>query len=128
MEQLDDLDDADDIALLSHNHKQMEEKLSCLEERAAETGLIISTKKTKVLKANTTNQAKLKVKSTPLEEVDSFTYLGSIMDSQGGSEKDIICRIGKARTAFRMMSPIWRAGNITLNMKMRLFIYPVIWL
>ena len=121
MEQLDDLDYADDIALLSHNHKQMEEKLSCLEERAAETGLIISTKKTKVLKANTTNQAKLKVKSTPLEEVDSFTYLGSIMDSQGGSEKDIICRIGKARTAFRMMSPIWRAGNITLNTKMRLF-------
>ena len=68
----------------------MEEKLSCLEERAAETGLIISTKKTKVLKANTTSQAKLKVKSTPLEEVDSFTYLGSIIDSQGGSEKDII--------------------------------------
>ena len=44
MEQLDDLDYADDIALLSHNHQQMEEKLSCLEERAAETGLIISTK------------------------------------------------------------------------------------
>ena len=47
MEQLDDLDYADDIALLSHNHQQMEEKLSCLEERAAETGLIISTKKPK---------------------------------------------------------------------------------
>ena len=44
MEQLHDLDYADDIALLSHNHQQMEEKLSCLEERAAETGLIISTK------------------------------------------------------------------------------------
>ena len=97
MEQLDDFDYADDIALLSHNHKQMEEKLSCLEEKAAETGLFICTKNTKVLKANTTSHAKLKVKSTPLEEVDSFSYLGSIMDSQWGSEKDIICRIGKAK-------------------------------
>ena len=42
------------------------------------------------------------------------------MDSQGGSEKDIICRIGKARTAFSMMSAIWRAGNIALNTKLRL--------
>ena len=121
MEQLDDLDFADDIALLSHNHQQMKDKLAILEERAAETGLIISTKKTKVLKANTTTITSLKVKATPLEEVDSFTYLGSVMDRLGGSEQDIKCRIGKARTAFRMINTIWRASNITLNTKIRLF-------
>ena len=66
LEQFDDLDFADDIALLSHNQQQMQDKLTQVERRAAETGLIISTKKTKVLKANTNNQAYLNVNSTAL--------------------------------------------------------------
>ena len=51
--QLDDLDFADDIALLSHSHQQMQEKLIQVERRAAETGLHINSKKTKILKSNT---------------------------------------------------------------------------
>ena len=50
--QLDDLDFADDIALLSHSHKQTQDKATHVENRGAETGLRISTKKTKVLKSN----------------------------------------------------------------------------
>ena len=120
-EQLDDLDFADDIALLSHSHQQMQEKLTELEKRASETGLVISTKKTKVLKANTNSQASVHVNAATLEEVNSFTYLGSTVDGMGGSELDIKNRIGKARSAFRMMETIWRAGNISLNTKIRLF-------
>jgi hypothetical protein len=55
--QLDDLDFADDIALLFHSHQQMQEKLTQVERRAAETGLSINSKKTKVLKSNTKTQA-----------------------------------------------------------------------
>ena len=99
----------------------MQDKLTQVEKRAAETGLIISTKKTKVLKGNTNNQANSNVNSTALEEVDNFTYLGCVVDSTGGSELDIKTRIGKARTAFRMMETIWRTGTISLNTKIRLF-------
>jgi hypothetical protein len=49
--QLDDLDFADDITLLSHSHQQMQEKLTQVERRAVETGQSINTKKTKVLKS-----------------------------------------------------------------------------
>ncbi|VDO54860.1 unnamed protein product [Schistosoma margrebowiei] len=35
-----------------------------------------------------------------LENVESFTYLGSIIDEQGGSNADVKARIGKARVAF----------------------------
>ena len=121
LEQLDDLDFADDIALLSHNQQQMQEKLTQVEKRAAETGLIISTKKTKVLKANTNNQTNLNVNSTALEEVDNFTYLSSVVDKTGGSKLDIKTRIGKARTTFRMIETIWRTETISLNTKIRLF-------
>ena len=54
-------------------------------------------KKIKVLKANTKSHYSLEVKSNPLKEVGSITYLGSVMDSQCGSEQDIICRIGKSK-------------------------------
>jgi len=55
--QLDDLDFAD-FALLSHSHQQMQEKLTQVERRAAETGLRINTKKTKALKSNTKTQTR----------------------------------------------------------------------
>ena len=49
-EQLEDLDFADDLALLSHSHQQMQEKTSRLEEVAAVTGLIINRDKTKMMR------------------------------------------------------------------------------
>lgn len=57
--QMDDLDFADDIALLFHNHQQMQDKLEQVEKRAAETGLSINHhNKTKVLKSKTKSQIK----------------------------------------------------------------------
>ena len=121
--QLDDLDFVDDIALLSQNqyHKQMQEKLRAVEQKAAETGLHISTQKTKVLKANTKTLASFTVNHQLLEEVHSFIYLGSEVASEGGSEGDVKRRLGKARSAFGMMGTIWRASNILLKTKIRLF-------
>ena len=55
--QLDDLDFADDLALLSHNHSQMQEKTTLLETISAGTGLKINRKKTEVMKINTTANA-----------------------------------------------------------------------
>jgi len=73
-------------------------------------------KKTKVLKSNRKTRADL-TNGQNLEEVDSFTYLGSKEDNLGGSDKDVKIRIGKARTAFNMMGSIWKARNISLQTK-----------
>jgi len=35
-----------------------------------------------------------------LEEVDAFSYLGSVVDKQGGTDVNVRARIGKARAAF----------------------------
>ena len=92
-----------------------------VETRAAETGLRINTKKTKVLKSHTKTRADLTVNGQNLEEVDSFTYRGSEVDNLGGSHKGVKIRIGKARTAFNMMGSIWKVMNISLKIKVRLF-------
>ena len=51
--QLDDLDFADDLALLSHSHEQMQEKTDLLNLVSAQTGRNINMNNIKIMKANT---------------------------------------------------------------------------
>ena len=48
--QLDDLDFADDLALLSHSHAQFQDKTTCLDSVSARTGLLTNIGKTKILR------------------------------------------------------------------------------
>ena len=92
-----------------------------MNERSKEVGLRISTAKTKVLRANTTNRTPLETSGQQLEEVEWFTYLGSNMDGEGGTERDVAARINKARMAFGMLGNIWKEGSISLHTKLRIF-------
>ncbi|VDO95434.1 unnamed protein product [Schistosoma margrebowiei] len=56
-----------------------------------------------------------------MEDVESFTYLGSIIDEQGGSDADVKARIGKARTAFLQLKNIWNSKQLSTNIKVRIF-------
>ena len=78
--QLDDLDFADDLALLSHSHSQMQDKTTRLENVLAGTGLKINRKKTELMKINSTTNTPVTVRGEPIREVDSFFYLGSVID------------------------------------------------
>ena len=40
---------------------------------------------------------------------DQFIYLGSTVRHDGGAGSDITNRVGKARNAFRMLSPVWKS-------------------
>ena len=101
--QLDDLDFADDLALLSHSHSQMQDKTTFLESTSAGTGLKINRKKTELIKKNTTANAPVTAGGEPIGEMESFVYLGSVVDQQGGTDRDFTARFGKARAAFVML-------------------------
>ncbi|XP_077864019.1 uncharacterized protein LOC144349239 [Saccoglossus kowalevskii] len=102
---LDDLDFADDIALLSSRLDHMQEKTNRLSRFAAQTGLSINEKKTQLLKINTTNQTPLKIQGKAINVVDDFTYLGSNVSKEDSISKDIKSRIAKARNAFIKLNP-----------------------
>ena len=119
--QLYDLDFADDLALLSHKHSQMQDKTTLLETKSARTGLKINRKKTELMKMNTTASAPITVGGEPIREVESFVYLGSVVDHQGGTDRDVTARIGKARAAFVMLKNIWASGGISMRTKLRIF-------
>ncbi|CAH8469021.1 unnamed protein product [Schistosoma curassoni] len=119
--QLEDLDFADDLALLSRTHEQMQMKTASVAAVSASVGLSIHKGKTKVLKFKAENSNPITLDGETLEDVESFTYLGSIIDEQGGSDADVKARIGKARAAFLQLKNIWNSKQLSTNIKVRIF-------
>ena len=95
--QLDDLSCADDLAVLSHCLRQLQEKTSDLDNNSARLGLNIHRRKTRILRLNTTTEYPVTLRGESLEDVESFRYLGSTIDMQGGTDADIHVRIQKVR-------------------------------
>ena len=56
-----------------------------------------------------------------LEEVESFRYLGGIVDTQGGTEAYQNTRISKAKAAFQILRKMWKSKVIGKTTKIRLF-------
>ena len=56
-----------------------------------------------------------------MDEVDTFTDLGSGVGTTGGTKEDIKGRISKAKGAFVMLNKIWKDRTIPLNTKLRIF-------
>ncbi|VDP20805.1 unnamed protein product [Schistosoma margrebowiei] len=103
--QLDDLDFADDLALLSQTQQQMQEKTNSV---AATSAAIACTDP-------------ITIDGEDLVDVKTFTYLGSIIDEQGGSDADVKARIGKARAAYLQLRNIWNSKQLSTNTKVRIF-------
>ena len=121
LEQLDDLDFADDLALLSHSHQQMQAKTTQIAATSLQTGLKIHEGKTKILKVNARSENPIVLHGKDLVEVEAFTYLGSIIDTKGGTDADVRARIGKARGVYMQMRNIWKSRAVSTHTKIRLF-------
>ncbi|VDO41716.1 unnamed protein product [Schistosoma margrebowiei] len=82
--QLDNLNFADDLALLSHTHEQMQIKTVSVAAVFASVGPSIQKGKTKVLKFKAENTNPITLDGDTLKDVKSFTYLGSIIIVEKG--------------------------------------------
>ena len=120
--QLEDLDYADDIALLSTNARHLQQKANVLNENAKKAGLHINMEKTKVMHLNLTEpHPQIMIDGEELEAVDDFTYLGSNISAENSVQKDISARINKARNSYCSLRNIWKSNIYSLKTKLRLF-------
>ena len=87
MTQLEDLDFADDIALLSSTLENLQTKTSRLEENASRVGLKLNAQKCKVMKVNSKRDGKIWVGQTEIEDVGWFQYLGACVTQDGRRHK-----------------------------------------
>ncbi|VDP66149.1 unnamed protein product [Schistosoma mattheei] len=115
--QLDDLDFADDLAILSQTQQQMRKKTISVAADSATVGINIHKGKSKILRHSTAWANPVTIDGEDLEDVKSVTYLGSTIDEHGGSDADVMARIGKARAAYLQLRIIWNSKQLSTNTK-----------
>ena len=83
----------------------------------------ISTEKSKILVNSTTNanNDNINMYGEQLENVKHFKYLGSVITSDGSSEKEIQTRIGIASSSMNRLKSIWKSRHISCKTKIRLY-------
>ncbi|KAK3740236.1 hypothetical protein RRG08_054257 [Elysia crispata] len=99
----------------------MQDKTSTANQLSGSIGLRINPAKSKMLKIKTEDTQAITVGGKPLEVVENFTYLGSVIDHSGGTAADVRSRVAKARAAFKTLDKIWRDRTISTKTKIRLF-------
>ena len=92
---VEDLDFADDIALLSSNFSDLHEKTGRLAEEAARVGLKLNARKCKTLRTEcASSRDEIVVDGEEVDGVEEFTYLGAIVDKEVEVAKTLctVCR------------------------------------
>ena len=114
--QLNDLDYVDYLALLSHTRHQMQEKTSAIADAVAHLDLNIHNGKRNVLTFNTVTDTPIVWEAEALDEVESFTYLCSIVDTTvhcrgrgGGGGQKLMQEVASARQ--EQLSNSWRMSG-----------------
>ncbi|CAJ1081152.1 uncharacterized protein LOC125680078 [Xyrichtys novacula] len=88
---------------------------------AKQIGLNMNTSKTQVMCINSTPHAPITVDSKPLDYVEEFTYLGSLLSKDNACSGDISIRLGKARSTFASLQTIWKSKQYSLKTKLQLY-------
>ncbi|VDO76705.1 unnamed protein product [Schistosoma margrebowiei] len=96
----------------------MQMKTTSVAEASESVGLNIHKRKNKILNYNTENTKTITLDGQTLE---SFTYLDSIIDEQGGPDANVKVRIGNARAAFLQLKNIWNSKQLSTNVKVTIF-------
>ena len=92
-----------------------------VDKQGRKSGLRINVKKTKALTINTSKTDPFTLRDESIEDVDSFTYLGSVAATDGGAVQDFSQRIRQANGAFVQLYPVWKNSRISIRSKLRIF-------
>ena len=110
---LEDLEFAEDIALLSSKFNDLHEKTGRLVEEAARVGLKLNARKCKTLRTEcASSREKIVVDGEKVDDLEEFTYLGATVNKEGGGSKDIMQHLQKARGTFQRLLRVWAARGI----------------
>ena len=118
---LEDIDFADDLALLAHSHQHMQEKTSLLSSYGQQIGLKISLKKSEMMTLNIENPSPILIDNDSIKSTEKFLYLGSTVASNGGADKDISRRLNKARNTFRLLNNVWKMKEYSIKTKIKIY-------
>lgn len=114
---------ADDITIVSTSDRILAESYTNLKDRARAEGLIINEHKTKYLKVSRTQQElpSPTIRQLQIEQVPTFKYLGSTVDTKNNLSTEIKTRIFAANRAYFALSKLFRSPHLSKNTKVKLY-------
>jgi hypothetical protein len=116
---------ADDIVLVTRNTPTLKELLSALETEGKKMGLRINEEKTKYMKMSSTRARSylqnLIIGDFNFEGVDSFIYLGSVVDNENKMWKDIHCKIMTANRVYSAHVELFGSKLWSRNTKLKIY-------
>ena len=112
---------ADDQAMVANSERGLQRMMTKLNEVTQRLGMKINAKKTKVMCFSKTKQKRVNIRigEEKLEQVQSFTYLGSMITEDGKCTSEIKRRIAIGKKAFIDRKEIM-TGELSLNLRKRL--------
>ena len=115
---------ADDIVIMCEDSTDLQKAMDKLEQTTQDWGLTISINKTKVmaLNKNFNLSQPVRIRGEIIEQVDGFTYLGSLFNSEGSCGEEIRRRIGFATGKFfSLKKAVWKQRGLGLKTKLRIY-------
>ena len=120
---------ADDFTLVAETRRELQHMLDVLDRVCARWGMQISLGKTKILTVveqgkdqQVRNQLSITLWGQALEEVESFSYLGSEVAQSATEEKGVAVRLEKAGKVYQMWrKKVFRSRNPGKATKMQVF-------
>ncbi len=119
-----DLTFADDIAVLAESMDSMQIMIDHIIRIAASVGLKLNCQKSKYMTANTdpiNPNSSLTIENEPMEQVTSFTYLGSNIALLGSVNEEVQTRIQRASSIFAALKYFWNRRDIRIKTKTRIY-------
>lgn len=102
--QLTELMFADDMAILADSEENLQFNLDILNKELNKINMKINVDKTKSMIISSGNKVhSIQINGQEIEQVDSYKYLGSIIESNGRIDKEINERMGKAGRIYNTM-------------------------
>ena len=125
-ERVVDLDFADDVALLADSWLVMVAMVMKMEEVTQSFGINISARKSELLyigrDEGNVRVEDISLRGQMMRQVEEFTYLGSVITSDGKFIQDIERRRAGATRAFGMLRRrLWGRREVSLKVKMKIF-------
>ena len=110
---------SDDIDGLAGSESELANLIK-IDNTARAYGMEINSTKTQIM-ANSESgfTSEIKINNEPLKIVDSFKYLGAIIDDKG-SNAEILARTGQRIAALSRLNVIWYDKTLKLKLKIRL--------
>jgi len=104
-----------------YSFDHIQEKTQCLEKLTATVVLRLNKDKTKLMKVKTVSIRRVMLTEEPVEEVEKFTHLWSVVSTTGGTDQDVEARLAKARLTFRAMDKLWTSQILGRATKVKIF-------